>query len=136
MDEFSAPIWTASLVNAQQTRRLTWLERLAALARFNLASVAAFAWGFTFSLGSATEPFRAWLTRSPHLEHLFRLVARKLDPYGTYLVMTDDHAYGAICSWSDLPKAAEHLRCTESGLEPENTAFLYPRQICGDPSNC
>jgi|SRR5271166_1407918 len=130
MHELSAPAWTADLLNAQQARRLAWLERLSALARFNLDSVTAFAWGFSFALDNAAEPFRTWLTRSTHVEHLFRLIARKLDFYGTYLVLTHDHDRGAICSWPDLPKAAEHLRCcVQSRKTLEVTSFIYSRQI-------
>jgi hypothetical protein len=114
MYELSAPIRPGDLINSRQAR-LQWVEELVALDRLQLSNIEPFEWGFWLKLNRSERFLKWWIDRSP-IEHLFLLEARELDRYGTYLVLsrhrafTPQHAHAAICSWNDLPKAAEYLR--------------------------
>jgi hypothetical protein len=116
MDQLLAPVWSADLINARQIRLQRWLERLSALGRFRLDAVQPSEWGYGFTLERWTERFAAWWAKSSHHEQLFLLQTRELDPYGTYLLLTERNTpelglvRGAICAWHDLPQAAEYLR--------------------------
>jgi hypothetical protein len=129
MHELSAPLWTADLVNAKQARS-AWLERLIALDEFKLSNVERLDWGYGLTLNRSSR-FLAWWTKS-QLERLWLLDARELDDYRNYLVISAEptpapaRVRAALCSWSDLPKAAEYLRCSSGSTAGYS---MYVQQI-------
>jgi hypothetical protein len=113
MQELFAPLWTADLINSTQARS-AWLEKLAAIDQFKISSVERLDWGYGLQL-NRTPRFLAWWAKY-QLEHLWRLDARELDDYRNLLVISTEptpssaRVRAALCSWSDLPKAAEYIR--------------------------
>jgi hypothetical protein len=109
----SAPLWTADLVNAKQARA-AWLEKLAAIDQFKISGVEYLPWGYGLKLNRSPR-FLAWWAKS-QVEHLWLLDARELDDYRNYLVISTEptpagaRVRAALCSWDDLPKAAQYLR--------------------------
>ena len=113
---FSGPMRVDDFVHSRNDR-LDLLERLTALDRLSLDAITpAAVWGgFSIRLNGSAK-FLSWWFAHPEIQQHAWLDSIELRPYGTCLILnrqigaTPYGRYGAICSWADLPQAAEHLR--------------------------
>jgi hypothetical protein len=113
---FSGPMRVDDFVHSRNDR-LDLLEQLTALDRLSLDAITpATVWGgFSIRLNGSAK-FQSWWFAHPEIQRHTWLDSIELNPYGTCLILnrqigaTPYGRYGAICSWTNLPQAAEHLR--------------------------
>ena len=99
--------------------RLDLLEQIVALDRLSLDAITPISWGYEIRLNGSSRLHKWWFDHEvqPHAW----LDSIELGPYGTCLLLNQQIGaapygrYGAICSWTDLPQAGEHLRQTFVG---------------------
>jgi hypothetical protein len=147
---FSGPMRADDFVHSRSAR-LDLLEQLTALDRLSLDAITPFVWGYETRLTGSSRLFNWWFAHPEIQQHAW-LDSIELQPYGTCLLLnrqigaTPYGRYGAICSWADLPQAAEHLRQSYVGpvlwntygegiLESYTAEIIHGLEIPGAPLN-
>jgi hypothetical protein len=121
--------------------RLDLLEQLRARARLSLDAITPAVWGFGICLNRSSRVYEWWFDHLGIQRHAW-LDSVELDHYGTCLMLSRRIGaipygrYGAICSWADLPQAAEYLRQTYVGpvlwdSYREGILSVYTSEITG-----
>lgn len=122
-----SPLRPSDLVNSHSALG-QWMEELAAIDRLPLDHVQPRDWGFLLSLRGSAR-FRNWWTERPFGKH-FLLWSSELDRYGSQLLLSSPpRLYAALCSWLDLPQAAEDLREATGESRGWNTRETYSTEI-------
>jgi hypothetical protein len=121
---FSGPMRADDFVHSRNSR-LDLLEQIAALDRLSLEAITPVSWGYWVRLNGSSKLYKWWCDHEVQQHALLDSI--ELHPYGTCLLLnrqigvTPYSRYGAICSWADLPRAAEHLRQSYVGPALWNT---------------
>jgi hypothetical protein len=121
---FCGPMRVDDFVHSRNAR-LDLLEQIAALDRLSLDAITPVAWGYEIRLNGSSRVHKWWGDHEVQQHTLLDSI--ELHPYGTCLLLNRQIGaapygrYGAICSWVDLPQAAEHLRQNYVGPALWNT---------------